>query len=59
VCCGIALYDAAMLTPLDNLPTWRAESGAAAPRRVVAADDTMSADTAYRLACEGTGLLWG
>jgi tRNA1(Val) A37 N6-methylase TrmN6 len=52
------LYDAAMLTPLDNLPTWRAESGAAAPRRVVAADDTLSADTAYRLACEGTGLLW-
>jgi SAM-dependent methyltransferase len=47
-----------MLTPLDNLPTWRAESGAAAPRRVVAADDTMSADTAYRLACEGTGMLW-
>jgi SAM-dependent methyltransferase len=43
---------------LPNLPTWRAESGAAAPRRVVAADDTMSADTAYRLACEGTGLLW-
>ncbi len=47
-----------MLTPLDSLPTWRAESGAAAPRRVVAADDTLSADTAYRLACEGTGLLW-
>jgi SAM-dependent methyltransferase len=54
----VGLYDAAMLTPLDNLPTWRAESGATAPRRVVAADDTMSADTAYRLACEGTGLLW-
>ena len=54
----MGLYDAAMLTPLDNLPTWRAESGATAPRRVVAADDTMSADTAYRLACEGTGLLW-
>ena len=53
-----ALYDADMLTPLDTFPTWRAESGAAAPRRVVAADDTMSADTAYRLACEGTGLLW-
>jgi SAM-dependent methyltransferase len=47
-----------MLNPLENLPTWRAESGAAAPRRVVAADDTMSADTAFRLACEGTGLLW-
>lgn len=47
-----------MLTPLNHLPTWRAESGAAAPRRVVAADDTMSADAAHRLACEGTGLLW-
>ena len=37
---------------------WRSESGAAAPRRVVVADDTLPADTAYRLACEGTGLLW-
>ena len=37
---------------------WRSESGAPAPRRVVAADDTLPADTAYRLACEGTGLLW-
>ena len=47
-----------MLAPIENLPRWRAESGAAAPRRVVTADDTLSADTAYRLACEGTGLLW-
>lgn len=37
---------------------WRSESGAAAPRRVVPADDTLPADTAYRMACEGTGLLW-
>ena len=37
---------------------WRSESGAAAPRRVVVADDTLPADTAYRLACEGAGLLW-
>jgi len=37
---------------------WRSESGAAAPRRVELADDTLSADTAYRLACAGTGLLW-
>ncbi len=37
---------------------WRSESGASAPRRVVAADDTLPADTAYRMACEGTGLLW-
>ncbi len=37
---------------------WRSESGASAPRRVVTADDTLAADTAYRMACEGTGLLW-
>lgn len=37
---------------------WRSESGAAAPRRVETADDTLGADTAYRMACEGTGLLW-
>ena len=37
---------------------WRSESGAPAPRRVVTADDTLAADTAYRMACEGTGLLW-
>lgn len=37
---------------------WHAESGAPAPRRVVLADDTLSADAAYRLACEGTALLW-
>ncbi|MBS0506107.1 MAG: class I SAM-dependent methyltransferase [Proteobacteria bacterium] len=37
---------------------WRCEGGAAAPRRVQLADDTLPADTAYRLACEGTALLW-
>ncbi|MFY3384434.1 methyltransferase [Paracidovorax sp. MALMAid1276] len=37
---------------------WRSEGGAPAPRRVEVADDTLAADTAYRMACEGTGLLW-
>lgn len=37
---------------------WRSESGASPPKRVVVADDTMRADEAYRLACEGTALLW-
>ena len=37
---------------------WRSESGTPAPKRVVIADDRMTADTAYRLACEGTALLW-
>ena len=37
---------------------WRSERGNPAPKKVVLVDDTMNADTAYRLACEGTGLLW-
>ncbi|QGZ62470.1 methyltransferase [Paraburkholderia acidisoli] len=37
---------------------WRSEAGVPAPKRVVIADDTTTADTAYRLACEGTALLW-
>ncbi len=37
---------------------WRSEGGVTAPRRVVIADDSMTADAAYRLACEGTALLW-
>jgi len=37
---------------------WRSESGARPPKRIVIADDTMTADAAYRLACEGTAMLW-
>ena len=37
---------------------WRSESGMPAPKRVVVANDQTPADTAYRLACEGTALLW-
>ncbi|NRR32400.1 class I SAM-dependent methyltransferase [Oxalobacteraceae bacterium] len=37
---------------------WRSESGMPAPKRVVVADDRTNADVAYRLACEGTALLW-
>ncbi|MCB1978982.1 MAG: class I SAM-dependent methyltransferase [Burkholderiaceae bacterium] len=37
---------------------WHSESGLAPPRRVEVADDTLSADSAYRLACAGTGMLW-
>lgn len=37
---------------------WRSESGAPPPRHVVIADDQLSADQAYGLACQGTGLLW-
>ncbi len=37
---------------------WRSEAGMPAPKRVVIADDRTNADVAYRLACEGTALLW-
>jgi methylase of polypeptide subunit release factors len=37
---------------------WRSESGAPAPKRVVIADDRMTADAAFRLASEGTAMLW-
>jgi methylase of polypeptide subunit release factors len=38
---------------------WRSEGGVAPPRKVVIADDNShTADAAYRLACEGTALLW-
>ena len=37
---------------------WHSERGAPPPKRVILADDTITADIAYRLACEGTALLW-
>jgi hypothetical protein len=37
---------------------WRSESGVPPPRRVVIADDGMTADHAYVLASQGTALLW-
>src|SRR5512146_2618034 len=37
---------------------WRSERGMPPPKRMVVGDDSMNADHAYRLACEGTGILW-
>lgn len=37
---------------------WRSENGSSPPKRVVVADDRTTADAAYRMACEGTALLW-
>jgi len=37
---------------------WHSENGWAPPKRTILADDTMSADTAYRLASEGVALIW-
>jgi SAM-dependent methyltransferase len=37
---------------------WQSEAGMPPPKRVVAADDTLTADMAYRNACSGTAMLW-
>ena len=42
----------------DKSARWRSSSGTNPPKRVIVTDDTMKADDAYRLVCEGTGLLW-
>jgi len=62
------LHDASMKTVATSIAwqenghdcedEWRSERSAVAPKRVVLADDTLSADSAYRLACAGTGMLW-
>lgn len=35
---------------------WRSEANVSPPKRVQIVDDTLTADTAYRLACEGTAM---
>ena len=42
----------------DCSARWRSESDAPPAKRVVIADDSMTADHAYGLACQGVGLLW-
>jgi len=42
----------------EHSALWRSESAAPPPKKIVIADDRMTADSAYRLACEGTALLW-
>lgn len=42
----------------EKSAAWHSENGTPAPKRVQVADDTMKADTAYKLSCEGTALLW-
>ena len=37
---------------------WQSEAGVPPPKRIIVADDRMTADEAWRLACEGTALLW-
>lgn len=41
-----------------RMAQWQSEAGLAPPQRVRVTDDRIKADSAYRLACEGTALLW-
>ncbi|MBU9348552.1 class I SAM-dependent methyltransferase [Burkholderia multivorans] len=43
---------------VDHAVRWRSEAGVPPPKRAVPADDRLTADAAYRLACEGTALVW-
>jgi len=43
---------------VEHSARWRSERGVPPPKRVVVADDRMTADDAYGLACQGTALLW-
>jgi SAM-dependent methyltransferase len=43
---------------IERSARWRSEKSAAPHKRVVVADEQMPADVAYRLACEGTAILW-
>lgn len=42
----------------EHTARWHSESASPSPKKVITADDRMAADVAYRLACEGTALLW-
>jgi methylase of polypeptide subunit release factors len=37
---------------------WHSENHSPAPKKIILADDQLSADAAYKLACEGSSLLW-
>jgi hypothetical protein len=37
---------------------WHSENDAPVPKKIQIADDTIKADDAYKLCCEGTALLW-
>ena len=43
---------------LERSAKWRSENGIAPHKKVQIVDDTLTADVAYRLACEGTAMLY-
>ena len=55
-------FDCPMIYWIENgndfFARWRSEAGVLPPKRVQVVNDTLTADAAYRLGCEGTALLW-
>ena len=45
-------------SPITSTAQWRSESGRQPPKRFILGDDNLSADIAYKLACEGCGIVW-
>ncbi|HQU98892.1 MAG TPA: class I SAM-dependent methyltransferase [Nitrosomonas sp.] len=43
---------------VEQSARWHSEKNIPPPKRIQVIDDTITANDAYRLACEGTGLLW-
>lgn len=43
---------------VEHTARWFSASGAAAPKKVAAVDDSLTADDAYRFAAQGTAMLW-
>jgi SAM-dependent methyltransferase len=43
---------------VEETARWFSASGAPAPKKVQAVDDSLTADEAYRLAAQGTAMLW-
>ncbi len=43
---------------LEHSALWRSERRPLPPKRLLVVDDSLSADRAFRLVCEGTTLLW-
>ena len=41
-----------------HIARWQSEANVIAPKRVLVVDDSINAETAYRLACEGSAMLW-
>src|SRR5439155_24589682 len=58
--CGVSAHPVLHWTEggAERSARWLSESGAPPAGRVVIADDRITADEAYGLACQGTVLLW-